>query len=106
MAKPEIYSSLGQDPDFQELVEMYVAEMPERIERLQQLYERGEFAELNRFAHQLKGSAGGYGFEEISPAAARVECAATLEPDLATLEQALNELLELCGRARCGSPAE
>jgi len=104
--KQAIYSSLGDDPDFCELVEMYVAEMPERIERFKQLFDQGEYYELNRFAHQLKGSAGGYGFDEITPVAARVEHAATDEPDLAELEAALNELLDLCGRVRSNVAAQ
>ncbi len=104
--KSAIYSSLGNDPDFQELVELYVAEMPERIDRLKQLFASGNFHELNRFAHQIKGSAGGYGFEEISPAAARVEHAATSTPNLDELEQSLHELLDLCSRVRGGTPVE
>ena len=105
VVKQAIYSSLGDDPDFSELVELYVAEMPERIQRFKQLFDHGDYFELNRFAHQLKGSAGGYGFIEITPAAARVEHAATDDPDLAELEAALSELLELCGRVRSGETA-
>ncbi len=98
-----IHSSLGEDPDFSGLVEQYVAEMPARIERFKQLFRQGEYYELNRFAHQLKGSAGGYGFDELTPAAARVEHAATSEPDLVELEAALSELLDLCSRVRSGA---
>jgi HPt (histidine-containing phosphotransfer) domain-containing protein len=68
-----IYSSLADDPDFACLVEMYVDEMPERMEQLRQLFQVGDWRELNRMAHQMKGSAGGYGFDPITPFAARLE---------------------------------
>jgi HPt (histidine-containing phosphotransfer) domain-containing protein len=105
MVNQAIHSSLGEDPDFSELVELYVAEMPARIERFKELFRLGQYYELNRLAHQLKGSAGGYGFDEITPAAARVEHAATSEPDLIELEAALCDLLDLCSRVRSGAPS-
>ena len=101
----EIYSTMGGDPDFGELVEMYVDEMPERLQRLQDIHREGNYAELNRLAHQIKGSAGGYGFDEITPYAARLERAATRDPDMAELEGALHELLAICRRIGSGKPA-
>jgi HPt (histidine-containing phosphotransfer) domain-containing protein len=100
-----LYSTLGGDPDLGEIVELFVDEMPERISNLLDLMDSQQWEELRRAAHQLKGAAGSYGFGPISPAAAHLEnVIKTNESDEEQIRQAVDELINLCGRAKAGSP--
>ena len=98
-----LFSTLSSDPDLCEIVDMFVAEMPERIGRLLEHYQSGNQVELTRCAHQLKGAAGSYGFEPIT------SCAAQLEADLRQGEPEdkihadVEALADMCRRARSGA---
>jgi HPt (histidine-containing phosphotransfer) domain-containing protein len=100
-----IYSRLANDPDLRDIVEMFVDEMPERIAALVGYLESGEMEELRRAAHQLKGAAGSYGFEPISPCAGRLECAIRDGETVERIRETVAELAELCSRIRCDRPA-
>lgn len=103
-SQPLLYSELGADPDLGELVAMFVDEMPARIDALASLAAARNWVELSRAAHQLKGSSGSYGFQQLTPAAARLEAALGAgEPEDQVL-LALQELVELCRLARAGAP--
>ena len=101
----ELYSTLGSDPDLAELVEMFVAEMPERIAHLLSLFEQQNGEQLGRTAHQLKGAAGSYGFHQLTPYAAKLESAVRGGAPLEQVQQALTELVEICQCLRAGIPA-
>jgi HPt (histidine-containing phosphotransfer) domain-containing protein len=98
-----IYSTLGTDPDLGELVEMFVSEMPARLESLLSLYDSGNMSELRRLAHQIKGAAGSYGFHSLSPAAARLEASLKSERPEEQIKHEIDELVALCSRIRAGS---
>jgi HPt (histidine-containing phosphotransfer) domain-containing protein len=97
-----IYSTLGGDPDLGELVELFVSELPDRIETLEKNYETANWDELRRTAHQIKGAAGSYGFHALTPAAAKLEAAIKGERGEDQITADLNELLDLCRRVRAG----
>ena len=99
-----LYSTLGGDADLGELVEMFVDEMPERVGNIERLFESQNWEELRRAAHQLKGAAGSYGFEEITPRAARLEDAVREQSPAEQILQAVKELCDLCRRAQAGVP--
>ncbi len=103
-----LYSSLASDPDLAELVEIFVESLPERVESLRQAFEQGDWETLRRTAHQLKGAAGSYGFDPLSPSAAQLEqsVASGPEQDVEAIRQALEELLDLCSRVRAGTPQQ
>jgi len=101
-----LYSALSVDPDLREMVDLFVEEMPQRIGNLLARLDTSDWEGLRRAAHQLKGAAGSYGFGPISPAAARVEDAIRKGSPEEEIRQAVDELIELCGRARAGLPAE
>jgi HPt (histidine-containing phosphotransfer) domain-containing protein len=56
-----LVSELASDPDFAELLAAFVSEMPKRISTLETALTASDLETLARLAHQLKGSAGGYG---------------------------------------------
>ena len=103
-ASPYLYSELGRDPELSELVDVFVAEMPQRVEQVTTHAASHDWEKLGRTAHQLKGAAGSYGFHELTLPARRLEQAANgCEPE-AQILAAVNELVELCGRIRSGPP--
>jgi len=77
-----IVSSLATDPDFAELVADYVSDVPERIASCVGFVQSQNWPELKRFAHQIKGSAGSYGFGQITAIAALLEAALARETEL------------------------
>lgn len=100
-----IYSTFGGDPDLGPLVELYVSEMPDRIRSLEEAHASGNWDELRRVAHQMKGSAGSYGFDCLTPLAYAVEMAARQGDDETAITEALTELLRTCRSVRAGTPA-
>ena len=99
-ARPLI-SSLSNEPDMAELIELFATELPSRVRTIVDSVEAEDLNRLHTCAHQLKGSAGGYGFEPISAAAARLEQAIrqqTEGPDLAAVVREADALIALCRR--------
>ena len=97
-------STFGGDPDLHELVDMFVDEMPDRIGSIECFFESQRWEELRRAAHQLKGAAGSYGFDAITPLAARLETAVRQQEPEEQILHAVNDLGALCRRARAGVP--
>lgn len=98
-----VVSEFANDPDMLELIEMFVDELPQRIQSLQSSYESQMMDELQRLSHQLKGACGGYGFPTLGEAAAQLEGLLKSGPgDPTQVETALNELIDLCRRASAG----
>ena len=95
-----IYSSLASDPDFADLVELYVDDVPEFIHRLNAAAALRSWTELAGVSHQIKGSAGGHGFEQVTDAARQLEDACSEEGQPAEILQRLGELVNLLGRLR------
>jgi histidine phosphotransfer protein HptB len=99
-----IYSRLAPDPDLRDIVDLFVEEMPNRIAALLDQLQSADLEGLRRTAHQLKGAAGSYGFDAISPAAARVESAIRDNEDEERLQETVRDLVALCQCARSGVP--
>ncbi|MSR29491.1 MAG: Hpt domain-containing protein [Phycisphaerales bacterium] len=95
----KLRSQYFDDPEIQEIVVAFVAEMPSRIEQANRAFMRGDLLRLHFWAHQLKGGASGYGFPEISRRAAELECAILEKRSLDEVFQALLSVTELCERA-------
>ena len=76
-----IISSFASDPDMLELVEIFVSEVPDKVDRIRNCESSQNWDELKRAAHQLKGSAGGYGFDALTPVADQLERSLQGEPD-------------------------
>ena len=99
-----LYSSLAGDPDLSGLVELYVDEMPDRIETLKETFESGDMELLRRTAHQLKGAAGSYGFDQLTPYAATLEASIRNDQPENEIRELLDVLVELCQKVRAGVP--
>jgi histidine phosphotransfer protein HptB len=98
-----IYSSFGGDALLGEMVELYVAEMPDRISAIEQAFSGADNETLRRNAHQMKGAAGSYGFDSLTEFAANLEAAVRDGRPREQIQQALHELTDLCRRIRGGT---
>lgn len=92
-------SEFADDAEMVELVEMFVQEMPVRVASFQKALEAKDLQTLKMLAHQLKGSAGGYGFPAITEAAKELEAAAKAAEGLEKLEAQVRDIVGLCRRA-------
>jgi len=99
-----IYSSLGDDPDLGELVELFVSEMPDRVSTLQGQLQQADWEQLRRTAHQLKGAAGSYGFDQLTPYAAQLEHLCQNISQEAEIRSQAEELISMCCKVRAGVP--
>jgi len=92
-ANRPIVSSLSDDADMLELVQMYVDMLPERLAAMREALEHSDLQQLQQLAHQLKGSGGSHGFAILSEKAALLESACKAE----ALQQAQGCLEEIAG---------
>lgn len=98
-----LVSELAADPDLRDLVELFVQELPKRVVALQAALAKRDYLTMARLSHQLKGSAGGYGFPRISDAAKVLETIVKSRGSDADMEASLNQLADLCAKARATS---
>lgn len=66
-------SEFADDPAMAELLELFAAELPDRVSRLETAWQQGRFEDARRVAHQLKGAGTGYGYPRVTEVAARIE---------------------------------
>lgn len=97
--KAPVISELAGREEMRLLLEEFVRALPGKAAALARMVQNDNFTELARLAHQLRGSAGGYGFPIITRAAARLEEAARLKTDLEVIAISVDEICDLCNRA-------
>jgi HPt (histidine-containing phosphotransfer) domain-containing protein len=98
-----IVSEFAADPDMVELVDEFLTELPERVHGITRAARENDLLRLATLSHQLKGAAGGYGFAVITDAARKLEKLARDEQEIEQVREALDELSDLCRRARSGA---
>ncbi len=91
----QIRSLYADDPDMREIVREFAAEAPERAVLLERLLAAGELKDLRTLAHQLKGAGGGYGFPQVTAAAAALEKAVLEGASAGVLKARCDVLCEL-----------
>jgi len=103
-AQLPVRSQFSNEPEMRELVEMFVEELPQRMQSLQEAFNSQQWEIVHRISHQLKGASAGYGFPTIGTAAARVEDVVKSGPvssqqSLTQLNESVKQLINLCSRA-------
>lgn len=99
-AQPAIVSRYADDPEMAELVSVFVNELPARAAAFSAAALEADVERLRGLAHQLKGSAAGYGFDPLGDVAGRIEAQILNgERDIAALRGEVDALLDLCKRA-------
>jgi len=100
-----ITSSFASDPDMADLVALFIQELPTRIQSLRAAWESERLSDLQRLAHQLKGTGIGYGFPAITRAAGSLENRLmnlgedTDTAAAASLTNEYQDLIDVCQRA-------
>jgi len=64
------------DPELQPIVPKYLANRARDCDSIREQAANSAFAEAKRLGHNMKGTGGGYGFEEVSRLGAAIEAAA------------------------------
>ncbi len=77
-AAPPIVSRLAGQTRFWPIIRNFVAQMPERLSRVDAAHAAGDGKGVADFAHWLKGSGGSMGFDEFTEPAAQLERAAKM----------------------------
>jgi HPt (histidine-containing phosphotransfer) domain-containing protein len=94
-----ILSTLADDQDLLELVEMFVAQLPERLSSMQEAFGQADLKRLRQLAHQLKGSGGSHGFAVLTRRAAELEEACKAQA-IEKAQAGLQELAALIPRLK------
>jgi HPt (histidine-containing phosphotransfer) domain-containing protein len=97
-----LISELATDPELSPLVSGFIEHFDQKIIQLEQLFQMQDWDELSRLAHQLRGSAGGYGFPTIGNAAGRLEDSLKSNSEPAMVRATVDELASLCQAALRG----
>lgn len=72
-SRDPIRSEFADDPDMAELVELFVSELPHRIDAVGEAVQTRDLKALARLAHQLRGAAPSYGFAQLGQTAGGLE---------------------------------
>ncbi|MCP4835257.1 MAG: Hpt domain-containing protein [Phycisphaera sp.] len=97
---PPLHSIYENDPDLRDLVMQFVDELDGQVQSIRAACASEDFASLRRISHQLKGAAGGYGFDPIGDSAARLEDDMLAdEMDIAGLSERVEDLITTCRAA-------
>jgi len=89
------------DPDMYDLVEEFVDGLTGRLAEFRQAYQRLDWDNLTRLAHQLKGAGGSFGYPDLSSLAATMERAFRLHSGN-EFASWIKRLERLIGAARAG----
>ena len=93
-----LYSQLPEDADMRELIEWFVADVGKDAIRIERALEEGDHDRLAVLAHQLKGSAGSYGFPEVTQLAGRLEQIVREGKVGSEISTVVKDFVELCSR--------
>ncbi|MGA2030872.1 MAG: ATP-binding protein [Thermoguttaceae bacterium] len=81
------------------LIEAFRSGLPPRAERIDKAFQERNRTQLLELAHQLAGTAGIYGFDNISATARTVCNRLRADDELDELQAAVHELVDLCRQA-------
>jgi CheY-like chemotaxis protein len=86
----------GEDEELETVTATFAALLPERSLTIANAIATGDAPLATRLLHQLRGSAGSYGFAAVSEAAEKVETALAVSADEDDLRTLVGELLSEC----------
>lgn len=98
---PRATDPITNDQEFAELIDYFRGELPARVRLLERCAAEHDLDAVRRIAHQLKGAAPGYGFDDVGRAAKVLE-ERLIEtgPEQRTLDTMRAELDALIGLCR------
>ena len=99
MPETSIFSEFTDDPGFRELMDAFMAGLPDHQKALTEAFAASDWDHLREEAHELKGSGGGYGFPKLTDLAAQLEISSRerltdrIEADFNALQDYLDRLV-------------
>ncbi len=103
-SQPPLHSSLeGNDPEMLPLLIEFIDGLPHRLTDLKAAAERADTTQVASLAHKLKGSAGMYGFPELSIVAGKFEAAARKD-ERSEFPNYMQQLFSILERIQVASP--
>jgi HPt (histidine-containing phosphotransfer) domain-containing protein len=97
----QVYSSWRNDPDYADLLPVFVDELPSMQRTLLEFAKVCDFENVKREAHKLRGTAGGYGYQGLSQLAGQLEdTCKTSALDSTAILQDIDRLIEYIERVR------
>ena len=93
-----LLSEFVHDQEMREVLAEFIANLPSHVSRLTELLSRQDLDELRRAVHQLKGAGGGYGFPQITDAAAAAEQRIKVSDSLDAIAAHIRLLIDLIRR--------
>ncbi len=81
------------DSDLEDLIPMFLKNRHKDVDDIRRLLREGNMGEIRRLGHSMKGSGGGYGFDEISEIGRGMEEAAK-DGNMEEIEKLNNRLAE------------
>lgn len=102
--KAPLRSSFADDPEMRDLLVFFVDDLSRRVEAIRRALLDQDRAQLHTLAHQLSGSAGGYGYTSIGDVARLLEKQTRSgqlsdEMELSLLHERAEDLISICRRA-------
>ena len=73
MQAPIVSTLLVEEPDMADLVDKYIAGLPESIKQITNAISGSDWAHAQRLIHDLKGMGGNFGFPELTHVAKQLE---------------------------------
>ncbi len=100
-----IKSEFEHDPAIEDILNDFVAALPEKVSAMKEASANNHFSMLERLAHQMKGAGGGYGYPQLTEKATALEQAAK-QQDIESTTLLLSELTQLCKAIEAGHNSE
>ena len=97
-----IESDRRDNPDYKKAIEMFLENLPERIDDMRKAFDDGNLQEFAMKVHSLKGIGGFVGFQVYTEKAKEIETMVSAK-EFGKIGSQLDELLELCKRTRSKS---
>jgi HPt (histidine-containing phosphotransfer) domain-containing protein len=88
-----------EDPEFQELIGQFLDYLYDSLPNVKESLSAQDYSEIKKFGHNLKGSGGGYGFDDLGELGRQIDLAAKNE-DRQSLETLINEFEKLLDQKR------
>lgn len=101
ISKPLISTLLNDEPEMIDLVERFVDKLPQYIKNIAASGESGSWDDLRRHVHDLKGTSGNYGFNELYRLMQSIEFELTKE-NYNGVHSAINQLDGIYERIQAG----
>jgi len=87
--------TFAEDPDFSDLVEIYVASLPQTLADAFQAYENNDYDGVKYIVHNIRGTGGGLGFHDIADIAGKIQHE-IIHQNFCALEQLMPRLKACC----------